>query len=183
MKKAVCNRSALICKGRVFDLYSENITLPNGVTFEMEIIRHPGAAAIVPVMKDGLVLLLQQYRHAVGGYIWEIPAGTLEAGEDPRQCAQRELIEETGYSAGSFEKLTELTPLPAYSDERIHIYLATDLSRATQRLDDDEILSVHPFGFNEALEMISNGKIQDAKTIAGLHLAAGRPKDVCNRLR
>ena len=174
MKKAVCNRSALICQGRVFDLYAENITLPNGVTLEMEIIRHPGAAAIVPVTKDGLVLLLQQYRHAVGGFIWEIPAGTLEPGEDAQRCARRELIEETGYCAGSFDKLTELTPLPAYSDERIHIYLATDLVPSTQRLNDDEIISVHPFGFNEALDMIARGEIQDAKTIAGLHLAARR---------
>jgi 8-oxo-dGTP pyrophosphatase MutT (NUDIX family) len=174
MNKAVCNRSTLLKKGRVFDFYSENISLPNGVTIDMEIIRHPGAAAMVPIVENQRVLLLKQYRYAVDAYIWEIPAGTLEAGEDPEQCARRELVEETGYSGRRFEKLVELTPLPAYSDERIHIYLATGLVPAKQNLDADELLSVHPIGLEQALEMIGEGKIQDAKSIVGLQLAANR---------
>ena len=174
MNPATCNRSTLVRKGRVFDFYAENVTLPNGVTLDMEIIRHPGAAAIVPVLQDQSVLLLKQYRHAVGSFIWEIPAGTLESGEDPMQCARRELVEETGYAGGRFEKLAEITPLPAYSDERIHIYLATDLVPAQQKLDADELLSVHPVGLKRSLEMIGEGKIQDAKTIIGLQLAAKR---------
>jgi len=174
MKKAVCNRSDLLRKGRVFDFYAENITLPNKVTLDMEIIRHPGAAAIVPVMTDGTVLLLKQYRHAVDGYIWEIPAGTLNPGEEALTCARRELTEETGYTARHFEKLAEITPLPAYSDERIHIYLATDLHPASQNLDADELLSVHPVELPRCLNMIAAGEIQDAKTICGLQLAAGR---------
>lgn len=174
MKTAVCNRSTLIRKGRVFDFYAENVTLPNGVTLEMEIIRHPGAAAIVPLMDDHTVLLLKQYRHAVGGFIWEIPAGTLDPGEKPLVCAQRELAEETGYAARHFEKLAEVTPLPAYSDERIHLFLATDLFKASQNLDADELLSVHRVDLDQAVQMIAAGEIQDVKTIAALHLTAGR---------
>ena len=172
--KAIGNASTLIRKGRVFDFYAETITLPNGVNMAMEIIRHPGAAAIVPVMDDGSVLLLKQYRHAVGGFIWEIPAGTLESGEDARQCAEREMIEETGYTARHFERLAEITPLPAYSDERIHLFLATDLSRAAQNLDADELLAVHRVEMHQAIKMIADGEIQDAKTIVGLQLAANR---------
>jgi ADP-ribose pyrophosphatase len=174
MKRAICNQSTLIRKGRVFDFFQENVTLPNGVTLEMEIIRHPGAAAIVPFIDDHTVILLKQYRHAVGGFIWEIPAGTLDPGEDARQCAKRELTEETGYAARHFERLAEITPLPAYSDERIHLFLATGLTQASQNLDEDELLSVHRFDLHQAIKMIADGEIQDAKTIAGLQLAAGR---------
>ncbi len=174
MNKAVNNGSTLVKKGRVFDFYTENIALPNGVTIDMEIIRHPGAAAIVPVMDNKLVLLLKQYRHAIGDYIWEIPAGTMEPGEDPLACAGRELIEETGYAGQYFEKLLEITPLPAYSDERIHIYLATGLTAAKQDLDADELISVHPIALSQSLKMIDEGKIQDAKTIVGLQLVARR---------
>ena len=170
----MCNQSTLIRKGRVFDFYAENITLPNGVSMDMEIIRHPGAAAIVPVMDDGSVILLKQYRHAVGGFIWEIPAGTLDPGEDARQCAERELIEETGYAARHFERLVEITPLPAYSDERIHLFLATGLTQAAQNLDPDELLVVHRVELRLAIKMIADGEIQDAKTIVGLQLAASR---------
>jgi ADP-ribose pyrophosphatase len=174
MSKAVCNHTTLVKKGRVFDIFSENVTLPHGVTMDMDVIRHPGAAAVVPFMDDQTILLLKQYRHAVGDFIWEIPAGTLDADEDELNCAARELTEETGYHAGQLEKLGVITPLPAYSDERIHLYLATGLTRAEQNLDADEVLSVHPMALETALAMISEGTIQDAKTISGLHLAAGR---------
>lgn len=174
MRKAVCNQSTLIRNGRVFDIYAENITLPNGVRMDMDIIRHPGAAAIVPVMADHRVLLINQYRHAVGGFIWEIPAGTVEDGEDADHCAERELTEETGYTARHFEKMATITPLPAYSDERIHLYLATGLEKASQKLDADELLYVHRVDLHKAIGMIAAGDIQDAKTIAGLQLAAAR---------
>lgn len=174
MKKETGHITRCIRKGRVFDFYVETVTLPNGVSVEMDIIRHPGAAAVVAVMQDHRVLLLRQYRHAVGGFIWEIPAGTLDPGEDARQCAARELTEETGYAARSLEKLAEITPLPAYSDERIHLFLAGGLVRAVQQLDRDELLVVHAVDLGRALQMISDGEIQDAKTIAGLQLAVGR---------
>jgi ADP-ribose pyrophosphatase len=174
MSTAKCNHASLVKKGRVFDFYTENITLPNGVTMDMDVIHHPGAAAIVPVADDGHILLLNQYRHAVGGFIWEIPAGTLDPDEDEMTCAKRELIEETGYAARQMDKLGVITPLPAYSDERIHIFLATGLAAAAQDLDADELLSVHPVALPAALTMIAEGKIQDAKTIAALYLAANR---------
>jgi ADP-ribose pyrophosphatase len=172
--KAVCHQSTLVKKGRVFDFYTETITLPNGVTLDMDIIRHPGAAAIVPAWDDHTVLLIKQYRHAVGGFIWEIPAGTLNPGEDARRCARRELTEETGYAARNLERLAQITPLPAYSDERIHLFLATGLSRAEQSLDEDELLFVHRVDYRRAMRMIADGEIQDSKTITGLQLAAGR---------
>jgi ADP-ribose pyrophosphatase len=166
------NDKKRIHQGRVFELYSENLTTDQGKTFSVEVIRHPGAAAIVPVDADDTVLLLSQYRHAVGGRIWEIPAGTLDPGETPEVCARRELVEETGFSANTWQKLSEITPVPGYSDERIHLYLATDLHAAEQSLDENEILDVHRFSFNDAVDMVHTGRIQDAKSICGLLLAA-----------
>jgi ADP-ribose pyrophosphatase len=174
MDTATGNRTTLIRRGRVFDFYAETTTLPNGVNVDMEIIRHPGAAAIVAVMADDSVLLLKQYRHAVGGFIWEIPAGTLSPGENARQCAERELIEETGYAANHFKRLAEITPLPAYSDERIHLFMATGLTQVGQNLDEDELLVVQRVELRMAIKMIADGEIQDAKTIVGLQLAANR---------
>ena len=175
------NSKHLIHAGRVFKLYSENISTNRGVTFDLELIRHPGAAAIVPVLDDGTVLLLSQYRHAVGQRIWEIPAGTLDLNETPEACARRELVEETGFEALRWKKLGEIRPLPGYSDERIHLFLADKLNPAKQALDDDEILEVRPRPFTEALEMIYTGRIQDAKSICGLLFAARIMNNLDNR--
>ena len=155
-------------RGRVFRLVQESVTLPNGLTTTLEVIRHPGASAMVPMLEDGRVILIRQYRHAVGDMIWEIPAGTLAPGEDPLDCARREVREETGYEAGSLHKLGEMIPVPGYSDERIHLFLATELRVAPQHLDDDEVLEVEPVPLKRALEMIGTGEIVDAKTTIGL---------------
>ena len=171
MTAKVNNRST-IHKGKVFELIRENITLENGTTADVEFIEHPGAAAIIPFMDDSRVVLLKQYRHALKKHIWEIPAGTLDPREEVIDCAQRELIEETGYSADGWHKLGEITPVPGYSDERIHMYLATGLQPAEQHLDEDEIIRVQEVEFRDALEMIGYGEIQDAKSIAGLFLAS-----------
>ncbi|MEA3435954.1 MAG: NUDIX hydrolase, partial [Thermodesulfobacteriota bacterium] len=104
--------------------------------------------------------------------IWEIPAGTLDLNETPEACARRELVEETGFDADRWKKIARITPLPGYSDERIHLFLADHLKPAQQALDDDEILEVHPRPFTEAIEMIHTGRIQDAKSICGLLFAA-----------
>lgn len=165
---AVINRREKLHQGRVFALVRENVTLDNGVTVDIDTIRHPGASAIVPLTDAGSVLLIRQYRHSVGGYIWEIPAGTLNPDEDPEACAARELTEETGYAAGAWRRLGEITPVPGYSDERIHLFLATDLTPAAQNLDVDEVLAVHEFPLERAAEMIASGEIQDAKTICAL---------------
>ncbi len=171
---ATINRRITLHHGRVFSLIQENITLDNGVTTDMEFVAHPGATAIIPMLTESRVILLKQYRHALRRYIWEIPAGTLDPQESVINCAKRELIEETGYSADQWQKLGELTPVPGYSDEQIHVYLATDLQPAKQDLDRDEIINVHEVDYREALEMIKAGKIQDAKSIAGLFLALNR---------
>lgn len=165
------NRNTLIHKGRVFNLYKENVLLPNGAAVNLDVIRHPGAAAIVPLTRNHTVIMLEQYRHAVGGTIWEIPAGTLDDGELPLACAQRELSEETGYTAASWLKLGEITPVPGYSDERIQIFLARDLTLSLQKPDLDEVIAVREVAFSDALDMISQGSIQDAKTICGLFMA------------
>lgn len=169
--QAKVNKTSMLHEGRTFRLVQENVTLANGASTDLDIIRHPGAAAIVAMFPDNRLLMLEQYRHAVGRYIWEIPAGTLDAEESGISCAKRELTEETGYRAGSWTELGSITPLPGYSDERIHLFLARDLSPAAQNLDFDEVLAVHEIPFGEALKMMHDGSIQDAKTICALCLA------------
>jgi 8-oxo-dGTP pyrophosphatase MutT (NUDIX family) len=168
---AVVNTITKRHQGRVVKLFTENVTLENGVTIDVDLIRHPGAAAIVPLTQTGQVILVWQYRHAVGGYLWEIPAGTLDPGETCEACAKRELVEETGYRADTWQRLGEIVPVPGYADERIHLFLATDLTRARQHLEADEILHVHPVALTDALSMIAGGQIIDSKTINGLFLA------------
>lgn len=165
------NSQVTLHRGRVFKLVSENYTLANETTSDMDFIQHPGAAAMVPMLNLTDVILIKQYRHAIREFIWEIPAGTLDPEESPLNCARRELIEETGYSAADWHQLGTITPLPGCSDERIHIFLASDLKAAEQNLDDDEMLKVHQIKFEEALQMILNGEINDGKTISGLFLA------------
>jgi len=164
------NKTTMLHQGRTFRLIQENVTLANGATTDLDIIRHPGAAAVVAMFPDNSLLMLEQYRHAVGRFIWEIPAGTLDIEESGIRCAKREIIEETGYRAESWTELGSITPLPGYSDERIHLFLACDLSPAAQDLDFDEVLAVHKIPFDEALKMIRDGSIQDAKTICALFL-------------
>ena len=165
------NRQTILHQGKVFRLVNEKYTLENGVTSDMDFIQHPGAAAMVPMLNQTEVVLIKQYRHAVREFIWEIPAGTLEPEESAIQCAKRELIEEIGYSASAWQQLGTITPLPGCSDERIHIFLASELQPAKQDLDEDELLKVHKLELSTALEMIFSGEIQDGKTISGLFLA------------
>jgi ADP-ribose pyrophosphatase len=168
----------MLRKGRVFDITLENVTFPNGFNADLEIIRHPGAAAIVPLTADHQVMMLKQYRHAIGDYIWEIPAGTFDGLEDPLVCARRELIEETGFSAAHWEPLGAVTPVPGYSDEKIHLFLARELSPAAQHLDQDEFLEVHRVPLMQVADMIARGEIQDAKTIAAIFLTLSRLRKV-----
>ena len=175
MSSKVNNRTVAY-HGQIFILVMENVTLENGTTTDIDFIEHPGAAAVIPFLDDSRILLLKQYRHALKKHIWEIPAGTLDPREEILSCAKRELIEETGYSANGWHKLGEITPVPGYSDERIHLYLATGLQPAEQHLDEDEIIKVQEVEFKDALDMIAKGAIQDAKSIAGLLMAADRLK-------
>lgn len=161
----------IIRHGRVFDVMVENVSLPNGVNIDMEIIRHPGASAIIALTEKKEVIMLKQFRYATGGNLWEIPAGTFDGKEDPLVCAQRELTEETGYDAGTWESLGAVTPVPGYSDERIHLFLAGDLRPAVQKLDHDEIIEVHLLPFRQVVSMVLDGEIEDAKTIAAVFRA------------
>jgi ADP-ribose pyrophosphatase len=163
-----------IYDSRVFRLCREEVTLPNGITTSLDVIRHPGSSAIVPLFPDNQVVMIRQYRHSVRTFLWEIPAGTRDTGEDPLECAQRELIEEAGYRANRFEKLTEILPAPGYTDERIHIFLARGLEPVPQNLDRDEVLEVHRISLRETPGMIGDGRIQDALTIIGLLLVSMR---------
>jgi len=138
------------------------------------VVRHPGSAVIVPVFADGTVALVKQYRHPAVRYLLEIPAGTLDEGEKPEVGAARELEEELGVVAGKMEKLSEFFVSPGFCEEKMWVYLATELTETSQRLDEDEVIEVVRMTLTEALEMISDGEIEDAKTIIGLMLAAPR---------
>jgi len=167
-----------IYRGRVVTLNLETVTLPNGATIELEVIRHHGAAAAVPLTDDGNVLLIRQYRHAAGGYIYEIPAGKIDPGEDPLACAAREVEEEIGRRAASLVPMLSFYTTPGFTDEVIYLFLATGLTPGTQSLDHDEVLDVVEMPLEQAMRRIADGTIRDAKTIIGLQAAylAGHPR-------
>ena len=157
-----------IYNGKVVTLNVDTVRLPNGVTIDLEVIRHQGAAAVVPLKGDGTVVLIRQFRHAAGGFIYEIPAGKLHQGEDPLECAARELEEEIGYRAGRFDLLSSIFTAPGFADEVIHVYLATELMKGVQNLDQDEVLEIVEMPLRDAIGKIEDGSIRDAKTIVGL---------------
>jgi ADP-ribose pyrophosphatase len=163
-----------IYSGRVVDLRVERVTLPNGTTVELELIHHVGASAVAAVDDAGAVVLIRQYRHAAGGYIWELPAGLLASpSEQPEQCARRELREETGLEARDVVHLGTIFTTPGFCDERIHLFLARGLVAHGHAQEHDEVIAeIAHRPLAEALDMIRRGDIVDGKTIAGLHLAA-----------
>ncbi len=161
----------VIYDGRIVKLGIETATLPDGRTARLEIVRHPGAAAVVAVDAEDRVVLIRQHRHAAGGLILEVPAGVLEPGETPAACAARELTEETGLVAGAIEPLGFVLTTPGFTDERIWIFSARDLRSAERNLDPDEYIEVLRVPAAEALAMTRDGRIADAKTIAALHRA------------
>jgi ADP-ribose pyrophosphatase len=164
----------IIHRGKVLLHAIEEVELPNGTRAELEIIHHPGAAAVVPFLSEDRILLLRQYRHAAGGYIWEIPAGKLDPGEEPRACAERELAEETGYRAGRIEPTGVLLTTPGFTDERIYLYSAFDLEPGATAHEASEVIELHEVPFAEALAMVDRGEIVDAKTLAALFHASRR---------
>ncbi len=170
--------SKRIHTGRVINLDVDTVRFPDGSTGELEIIRHPGAAAVIPFASDPhgadpTILLIQQYRYATDGTLIEIPAGRLNPGEDPRVCAQRELLEEVGVKAGRLERLTTIWTTPGFTDERIHLFWAADLTADKHAREPDEFIEVMPKPLSEALELIRSGVISDAKTALALLFVAG----------
>lgn len=168
--------------GRVVQLDIDTVRFPDGSTGEMELFRHSGASAVVPVLSRGNeadpeIMLIRQYRYATDGYIWEVPAGRLDPGEEPLACARRELLEETGATAERFDRLTTIYPTPGFCDERIHLFAASGLSVSEQntRREADEFMEVTKIRLSQILGMIKDGQIVDGKTISAvLYFAAFR---------
>ncbi len=170
--------SRRVYSGRVISLDIDEVQFPDGSIGSLEMIRHPGASAVVPLLDsddDPHVLLVRQYRYAADGYLYEIPAGRLDAGESPLECAHRELSEETGYRAERVEHLFTMYTTPGFTDEKIHLFLATGLSAGESHREADEFMELVPTRLSRALSMIEQGEIQDAKTaLALLHAAVFR---------
>ena len=164
--------SESIFYGTLLQVRRDTVRLPNGKEAVREWIRHPGAAAVLPVLPNGNVILVQQYRYPIEQVTLEVPAGKLNVeGEDPLHCARRELSEETGYTAKQYEKLTTIATTVGFSNEYIHLYLARNLSAGSQHTDEDEFVNVVQIPLSEALERIKTGEIIDAKTIISLMMA------------
>jgi ADP-ribose pyrophosphatase len=165
--------SRRVYTGRVLDLDVDTVRFPNGSVGELEMIRHPGAAAVVPFADDPRsadpeVLLIRQFRHAAERYVWEIPAGRLDPGESPDACARRELEEEAGVTADDLRRLTTIYTTPGFTDERIHLFLATGLRDGTERREADEFLEVERLRWSEVLGLIQRGEVEDGKTLVTL---------------
>jgi ADP-ribose pyrophosphatase len=165
--------------GRIVDLGVDTVRFPDGSTGEMEMIRHSGASAVLPVLSDPhgpdpQIVLVRQYRYASGGYLYEVPAGRPDRpGEPWEDCARRELREETGLEAGTLRPLTSIWTTRGFTDERIHLFLATDLTAGETEYDADEFMETVKLPMSEALRMVRDGEITDAKTICTLLYAAG----------
>src|SRR5436190_21368740 len=165
--------SKKIFSGRVFDVTVDTVR-EGDKTYVREIVHHPGSAVIIPVYNDGTVALVRQYRHPAVKFLLELPAGTLNEKERPEEGAAHELEEELGVVAGKLEKLCEFFVSPGFCEEKMWLYLATDLKETKQRLEEDELIEVVRLPIDRALQMITDGEIEDAKTIIGLLLAAPR---------
>ena len=170
--------SERVYTGKIITLDRDTVRFPDGSVGEMDMIRHPGASAIVPFLTDvssadPQLLLIKQYRYAAGQYLYEIPAGRLDPGEDPKDCAARELREETGCSARSIEFLFTMFTTPGFTDERIHVFMASGLEHGETAHESDEFMTVETVTLSRALRLIKEGEIKDAKTALAILFAAG----------
>ena len=164
-------QSQIVLKGRVFDVRQDQVRLPNGRLVQLEVVDHPGAVVLVPVDTSGNIWLIEQYRHAAGENLIELPAGVAEAGESLEECAFRELREETGMSASSLQRIGEFYIAPGYSTEYLIIFLATGLSPDPLTGDEDEFIQVKPTPIDQVFMLAESGQIRDAKSLAALLLA------------
>lgn len=159
--------------GRIINLDIDTVRFPDGSSGELEMVRHPGAAAVVPFLEDPrsadpTVVLIRQFRHAADGYVWEVPAGRLDPGESPEACARRELEEETGLAARSLRHLTTIYTTPGFTDERIHLFLADGAETGSVRREPDEFVEVHRLRWSAVRGLICGNEVVDAKTLACL---------------
>jgi len=164
--------------GKIVNLDVDTVRFPDGSVGELEMVRHPGASAVVPFLSaptgdDPQLLLIKQYRYAADGFIYEVPAGRLDAGEDPADCARRELREETGCTAERVEYLSTIYTTPGFTDEKIHLFMAVGLTNGDAKREKDEFLEVETMTLSRALELIERGEIRDGKTVVALLFAAG----------
>lgn len=164
--------------GRVINVDIDTVEFPNGTTGELEMVRHPGASAVIPFVSDPhgddpQILLIRQFRHAADSFIYEIPAGKLDGNEPPVECARRELREETGCSAGKLEHLYTFYTTPGFTDEKIHVFMASGLTRGEVAHEKDEFMTVETVTLSRALELVNTGDLVDAKTALALLFVAG----------
>ena len=165
--------SKRLYSGRIVNLDLDSVRYPDDSIGQLEMLRHPGAAAVVPFLDppgsaDPRAVLIRQFRHAADGYIWEVPAGRLDGGESPESCAERELEEETGMRARRLERLTTIYTTPGFTDERIHLFLANGLESGAEHREADEFMELHTLRWSQVLEMIERGEIVDGKTLVSL---------------
>jgi ADP-ribose pyrophosphatase len=165
--------STRLYSGRIVNLDLDSVRFPDGSVGQLEILRHPGASAVVPFLDpprdaDPRVVLIRQFRHAADGFIWEIPAGRLDDGETPEACAGRELEEETGMRARRLERLTTIFTTPGFTDERIHLFLAEGLESGAHHRETDEFMELHTIRWSEVLRLVERGEIVDGKTLVSL---------------
>ena len=161
-------KSEILYQGKVFRLQRDTVIEPGGVRAVRDIIVHPGSVVVLPIFEDGRVLLIRQYRHSVGEFLWELVAGRKEPGETPLAGARRELIEETGYTAGRLRKLMRVVPTPGFVNEWMWIFAAEGLQKGEARPEEDEKITARKFTLKQASSMIEKGTLRDAKSICGL---------------
>ncbi|WP_425061141.1 ADP-ribose pyrophosphatase [Sporomusa carbonis] len=164
-------KTTRLFEGKVINLRRDEVMLPSGRTGTREVVEHPGAVAVVPMTKDGKVIMVRQFRHPVQQVILEVPAGKLDPGERPEACALRELAEETGFVANKLRKLTSMYTTPGFSNEIIHLYLAEDLVESNKQPDEDEFINTELYTTEQIRDMIASGEICDAKSLVALYLA------------
>lgn len=162
----MAEKPTIILRGKRFDVEMRDVPTRDGQSEQREVVVHPGAVVVLPLLADGRVVLIRNRRFSIEQTLWELPAGTREAGEDPAVCAAREVEEETGYRAGTLAPLLDFYTAPGISTELMHAFIATDLSQTQQRLDATEQIAVHPVAQDQLLQMILTGEVVDAKTLA-----------------
>ncbi|WP_418792459.1 NUDIX domain-containing protein [Phosphitispora sp. TUW77] len=168
--------SKTIYEGKILNLRVDTVTLPNGKPAKREVVVHQGAVAVAAVNENDEIILIKQFRYPAGKILWELPAGKIDSGEIPQECAIRELAEETGMGAREWQHMATFYTTPGFSDEIMHVYFARNLYPDRREMDEDEFLEIHLVPFENAIEMIKSGEIEDSKSIAGILLVSLKTK-------